>query len=115
MRLSTEHLYAVVVVKAGVVLLVVCVLAFRPSPDDAAPAQPEAPTVKQVTDPSTEALARMLDSKPSTEERVRAFGDLKCELTQAEIDPALLERPVSDPERRVSSVARHDLACFYVL
>ena len=76
------------VVAAGVALLVVGIFAFRPSPDDSetpASPRPETPAAVQVADPTTEALARILDPKLSAEKRLSSLGDVKRELTEEEV------------------------------
>ncbi len=85
MKLSTKHLYAVVAVTAGAVLLVVCILAFRSDPDDATPPQPEATAVR-VLDPTAKTLVMILDSKLSAQERDKALGGVKRELTTEEVE-----------------------------
>ncbi len=76
------------IVSAVMVLVVTSILVFRPKPDNAevsAPTQPEAPAVR-VLDATAKALARILDSKLSAQERDRSLGDVKRELTTEEVE-----------------------------
>jgi hypothetical protein len=86
MRSTPRHLRIVIAVAAsGVALLVVGIVAFRSGPDDATLPEPEAPAVK-VPDATAKALARILDSKLTAQERDRSLGDVKRELTTEEVE-----------------------------
>jgi hypothetical protein len=82
---STGFRVGSAIVAAGVVLLVVCMLVFRPDPNDATPPEPEAPAVK-VPDATAKTLVRIHDSKLSAQERDRSLGDVKRELTTEEVE-----------------------------
>jgi len=87
MKLELTRLrVGVAVVAAVVALLIVCVLAFRPDPDDVVPAQAEAPAAVRVLDATAKTLARILDPKLSAQERDRSLDDVKRELTPKEIE-----------------------------
>ena len=108
MKQASAQLRAVVAaVAAGVVLLVIGIVQFRPDPDDAtppAPTQPEAPAVR-VLDATAKTLVRILDPKLSAQERDRSLGDVKRELTTEEV--AQVRELVKD--RKLNLSFRNDI------
>jgi hypothetical protein len=87
MSSTPKHLRMVIAIAtSGVALLVVGIVAFRSGPGDAKPSLPKAPAVEQITEPTAKALARILDSKLSAQERDSSLGDVKRELTTDEVE-----------------------------
>jgi len=86
---ESRHIRLVVgIVSVVTTVSITCVLVLWPKQDEAtsAPAQPEILSAKHAPGPSTEALAKVLDTQLSAQERDQSLDDIKGELTPEEVE-----------------------------